>query len=187
MMAEKVSKFFLNPIHYSILGFRSILSLILFPFYKIIFGSIRGVCFISFKSSILNFKNIKLGKGVQINPFVTIWPTKLIIGDNVQINPGTAIYGKVSIGNNVMIAPNCMIVGGNHGIENKGIPMIFQESLEKGILIEDDVWIGANSTIVDGVRIAKGSVIGAGSVVTRDTQPFSVNVGVPSKIIKLRE
>jgi acetyltransferase-like isoleucine patch superfamily enzyme len=56
----------------------------------------------------------------------------------------------------------------------------------KGIVIEDDVWIGAGARILDGVTIARGSVIGAGSVVTKSTQPYSIVVGVPAKIVSSR-
>jgi acetyltransferase-like isoleucine patch superfamily enzyme len=185
-MIKKVNKLVKNPLHYLILLQRKVKSIFLFPVYFFVFREIKFYCYISFRSSILNFKNISLGHHVFINPFVTLWPTVLNIGDNVQINPGTSVYGKVTIGNNVMIAPNCMIVGGDHSMTNNSVPMILQESTEKGIIIEDDVWIGANSVITDGVVIAKGSVIGAGSVVTKNTEPNSINIGVPAKFLKYR-
>lgn len=186
MMKEKIIKFLRNPLHYLRLNIRQLKGILLFPFYKIIYKDIGFYCYISSKSSVLNYANISLGKKVFINPFVTIWPVSLQIGNNVQINPGTSIYGTVIIGDNVMIAPNCMIVGGNHGFQNNNVPMIEQKSTEKGIIIEDDVWIGANCVVLDGVRIAKGSVIGAGAVVTRDTEPYSINLGSPSKMVKIR-
>lgn len=64
--------------------------------------------------------------------------------------------------------------------------MIAQGCNEKGIVIENDVWIGANSVITDGVTIKMGSIIAAGAVVTKDTELNSINAGVPSKIIKFR-
>ena len=84
------------------------------------------------------------------------------------------IYGGagVHIGNYVTVAPHCMIASGNHDFIQTELPMQIAENLsKKPIVIEDDVWIGANSTITDGVRIGKGTVVGANSVVTKDVNP----------------
>jgi galactoside O-acetyltransferase len=143
--------------------------------------------YIAYKSSIRNHHRIALGKKVQINPFVTLWPLELNIGNHVQINAGTTIYGKVLIGNYVMIAPNCVLAGGNHIFSDTEIPIMFQNSVEKGIVIEDDVWIGANCSIVDGVTIGKGAIIGANSVVTKDVAPLSIVFGNPAKFVKWRK
>ena len=86
-----------------------------------------------------------------------------------------------------MIAPNCMIASGNHGIKDNNIPMIEQQCYSKGkIVIEDDVWIGANCVILDGVKISTGAVVGGGSIVTKDIPHKAVVVGNPAKIIKYR-
>ena len=85
----------------------------------------------------------------------------------------------------VMIAPNCMIAGGNHGIVNHGTPMIKQVCSTTGpIIIGNDVWIGANTVVLDGVCIGTGSVIAAGSVVHKDVPPFTIVAGVPAKFLK---
>jgi len=89
--------------------------------------------------------------------------SQLTLGNNIQINPNTSIYGNVIIGNNVMIAPNCMIAGRKQGIKNIPEPMITEPCTSKRpIVIEDDVWIAANSLILHGIRIGSGSVIGGG-------------------------
>ncbi|MCW3786766.1 acyltransferase [Plebeiibacterium sediminum] len=137
--------------------------------------------------SIRNFNNVEIGDKVIINRQVVIWVSKLTIGNNVQINPNTCIYGRVEIGNNVMIAPNCMIASGNHGIDF-GKVMIEQNCTTKGpIIIKDDVWIGANSVILDGVNIGKGAVIGAGSVVSHDVPEYSIVFGNPARFYKTRK
>lgn len=153
----------------------------LLRFRKFGFGS-----FCHLQCSINSLRKISVGSNTTINKFVTIWATKLTIGDNTQINPGTVIYGDVIIGNNVMIAPNCTIAGGNHKYTTRTKPMRFQGSDEKPIIIEDDVWIGANSSILGGVTIRKGSIIGAGSVVTKDIQDYTINFGNPCIFIKNR-
>jgi acetyltransferase-like isoleucine patch superfamily enzyme len=85
-----------------------------------------------------------------------------------------------------MIAPNCMISGGNHNYIDNLIPMIFQSSNSKGIIIDDDVWIGANSVILDGVTIEKGAIIAAGSVVKNNVAKYEIVAGNPAKKIKSR-
>ncbi|WP_294319026.1 acyltransferase [uncultured Chryseobacterium sp.] len=183
---KKVSKLLNNPLFYLFKVLYNIQNIFLFFFRFLFYGNIPINTRISFFASIRNHKNIFLGRNVDICPNVIIWPLNLTVGNNVQINPGSAIYGTVKIGNDVMIAPNCMITGGNHGFAKNGIPMRFQESSSKGIIIEDDVWIGANSVILDGVIIRTGTVIAAGSVVTKDTLEYSINAGVPSKFVKFR-
>jgi acetyltransferase-like isoleucine patch superfamily enzyme len=156
-------------------------------FYKIILKDIGSNCFIHPSASMRNHKNITLGSNVKIERNVNIWVSKLNIGNNVGIGPNTNIFGKIIIGNNVMIAPNCTIVGGNHGILNNGIPMINQKNTTSGpIIIEDDVWIGANSIILDGVTIGAGAIVGGGSVVTKNIPKMAISVGNPAKVIKFR-
>ncbi|HOV98001.1 MAG TPA: acyltransferase [Bacteroidota bacterium] len=112
----------------------------------------------------------------------------LMIGNNVGISQGAFIQvrGFVKIGSNVMFGPHVSIFSENHGIDDITIPIIEQPSIRKGVVIEDDVWIGANSTILDGVIIGKGSVIAAGSVVTKNILPYTVVAGVPAKTIRQR-
>jgi acetyltransferase-like isoleucine patch superfamily enzyme len=134
---------------------------------------------------------ITIGDGSEINDYVIIRTArnKVSIGSNTQVNPFTVIYGGsgVIIGNNVMIAPHCMIASGNHDFKQTEYPMRFAGTLTKGpIIIEDNVWIGANCTITDGVVIGKESVIGANSVVTKNVEPWSVMSGVPAVKIASR-
>lgn len=138
-------------------------------------------------ASIINHTNISIGEHVIINRNVNLWIRSLSLGNNIQINPNTCIYGDVIIGNNVMIAPNCMIASGNHGIKDNNEPMLVQKCTSKGaIIIEDDVWIGANSVILDGVKIGKGAIVGAGSIVTKNVPSMAIVVGNPAKVIRYR-
>jgi len=110
------------------------------------------------------------------------------IGENSFLNNFCTVIalGDISIGNNVMVAPMCSIISGNHNFDRVDIPMIEQGYSAKGIVIEDDVWIGVNSVILDGVVVGKGSIIAAGSVVTKDVTPYTIVAGNPAKKIKNR-
>ncbi|MGN6475682.1 MAG: acyltransferase [Flavipsychrobacter sp.] len=141
---------------------------------------------------IYNKKNVVLAENCLIAEHVIIRPptAKLTIGENSQIGPFTVIftghYG-VSIGVNVMIAPHCVIAGGNHQFKKLDIPMIDAGHFSEGpIIIEDNVWIGANCTITDNVRIGTGAIIAANSIVNKDVEPYSIVGGVPAKEISSR-
>src|SRR5690606_10426864 len=105
---------------------------------------------------------------------------------NTTINRNCCILAKVKIGKDCSIAPNVIIVGANHLFKDSSATIKSQGVELKGIIIEDDVWIGANATILDGVIIRKGVVIAAGAVVHKDVDSFSIVGGVPAKIIGKR-
>lgn len=111
----------------------------------------------------------------------------LIAKEYSYIGPNCIIYPKVSIGAYTMLANNVSIIGGDHQYEKAGVPIIFSGRgiLEK-TLIGSDVWIGAYSKILTGVKIGDGSIIAMGSVVTKDVEPFSIYGGVPAKKIRDR-
>ncbi len=130
------------------------------------------------------------GKHFILNREVIIEsPQNISIGNNVQINARCWISGggNLTIGSNVLIGPHVVIHTANHSFMNKHELIRNQGHSLKKIIIEDDVWIGANSTILPGVRLSKGCIIGAGSVVTKNTEPYGVYVGVPAKKIKERK
>lgn len=114
----------------------------------------------------------------------------LNIGDGTTIQPGCvfAVYkGTIALGKEVQIAPHCGFYPYNHGMSTD-LSMKQQPLYSRGgIHIEDDVWLGYGVVVLDGVRIGKGAVIGAGSVVTRDIPPGVIAAGVPAKVIKERE
>ena len=111
----------------------------------------------------------------------------LSIGDNSGVGVNALISSNVTIGKDVMMGPDCMIFTSNHGMARTDIPMWRQAfSQPRPVVIEDDVWIGARVIILPGVHIGSGSVIGAGSVVTKDVAPFSIVGGNPAKLIRMR-
>jgi len=132
----------------------------------------------------------KPGKSITYYPGIKINPARnIVIGDNVDLAWGVLITtgGGVSIGARTLVGYNTMILSANHVIpKDKG--KIFSSGHEKKeIVIENDVWIGAGCIILPGIKIGEGSVIAAGSVVTKDVPSFAIVGGVPAKIIKYRE
>lgn len=130
---------------------------------------------------------IELGRDCRIREFTTISPAggHVEIGKNSLVNTsGTLIgHGSIHIGEDVLIGPNTTIAAANHTYSDVDIPIVQQEITRDGIDIADDVWIGANCTIVDGVTIEEGAVIAGGSVVTDSVPPYTVVAGVPAEKI----
>jgi acetyltransferase-like isoleucine patch superfamily enzyme len=92
--------------------------------------------------------------------------------------------GGVQIGDRVYTSPFTQIIAVNHVFDDPNLPFVEQGITAEGIVIEDDVWLGAGAIVTDGVRIGKGAVIAAGAVVTRDVPPHTVVAGIPAKLIK---
>jgi virginiamycin A acetyltransferase len=113
------------------------------------------------------------------------------IGNHVYLNSGTVIYSGngVSIGDNVLMGPNSSIVPVNHSLKDSEIPIRLQgfSPSKGGIVIEENVWLGAGVIVLDGAIIRKGCVIGAGSVVSGEIKAFSIATGNPCKIVKERQ
>ena len=111
------------------------------------------------------------------------------IGDDCLIGEYSVIRGQggVTIGDRVYTSPFTQLISVNHVIDDPERPFVDQGITAEGIVVEDDVWIGANVKVVDGVTIKKGSIIGAGSFVNSDIEEYSVAVGSPAKVIKKRK
>lgn len=130
----------------------------------------------------------KIGENLEIKfPMCLEGKENIEIGDDVSTNTFVHIWGQgvVKIGNRVMIATHTIITSltHNYNLEN----MRYAPSIAKEVIIDDDVWIGLGAIIMPGVKIGKGAVIGAGSVVTKDIPAYAIVYGIPAKIIKYRE
>lgn len=109
------------------------------------------------------------------------------IGSNVFINRRAYFSGCITIGNNVLFGPDVFITSGDHEYREVGKLINSQgRVMPRKVVVEDDVWIGAKVCILAGVRIGQGAVIGAGSVVTKDIEPYTICVGNPCRKIKDR-
>jgi len=131
--------------------------------------------------------------GVKISQGAKIFRNVLLLG-RVEVLSGASISNNsvvnggeagVLIGYDTMVAPGCCIVAFSHGMK-RGVPMVKQELVQKRVVIESDVWLGANVTVTSGVKIGTGAVVGANSVVTRDVEAFEIVGGVPAKRLKTR-
>ena len=102
---------------------------------------------------------------------------------NIGANCRLGTTSQIKFGKHVLLAANCYIGGAQHQFDRLDVPIMRQGYESRGgVVIEDDVWLGANVIILDGVTVGTGSVIGAGSVVTKDIPPYSIAVGVPAKV-----
>jgi acetyltransferase-like isoleucine patch superfamily enzyme len=113
----------------------------------------------------------------------------LRIGPRVNIGAGCVIYAstRLEIGADTMLAAQCYVGGGRYRVLGRtDVPIADQPEPRLGVVIGDDCWLGAGAIVVDGVRIGRGSVVGAGAVVTKDVAPYSVMVGVPARKVAVR-
>ena len=137
---------------------------------------------------------IDIAAGAVIDSFVKIKPAggpgDVRIGENTVINSGCVIYtgNGVSIGRGCAIAANCTFAAVNHEYRDADRPIVEQRFMPSrgGIVVEDDVWVGANTVILDGAVLGKGCVVAAGSVVRGKLLPYSVNVGAPTRRVAMR-
>ncbi|WP_292781432.1 acyltransferase [Methylophilus sp. UBA6697] len=141
-----------------------------------------------------NDTKLKLGDHCYIGRFSELGPSKLIsIGSDSSIQDRCIILGDVTIGRYCLFAPNVYISSGKHHFDlYPWLTIKDQDSKQTKdnkshtVTIEDDCWIGINSVIMAGVKIHKGAVVGANSVVTRDVAPYTVVAGSPAKLIRNR-
>jgi len=149
----------------------------------------------SLKSLLQKLQFNRIGKNVTIGHHCSFSYKNITIGNNVSIGDYASFIStisKIEIGNYVLIGPNVTIRGGNHRYDLIGKYIFEITENEKlsihdgNVIIEDDVWIGCNCTILKGVVVGRGSVIGAATVLRHDVPPYSVVIGNPSRLIKMR-
>lgn len=152
---------------------------------KRLLKKIRMFILIQFK-----YKFKKTGKNFYIGRYLFIRPNTVSVGNDVFIGSFTYLTAKhIFIDDYSMLAPNVSIVGGDHNFGTIGVPTILNgrgDEDEKEVIIEKDVWVGYGAIIMHGVKLGEGSIIGAGSVVTKDIEPYTIVAGNPAKFIKYR-
>jgi acetyltransferase-like isoleucine patch superfamily enzyme len=144
-------------------------------------------CFLSPAASITGSPGDALQMGrdgfVAAGAYVT---GSVVLGDNCTINPYATIRAKFRCGHGVRIGAYACIVGFNHGFDRIDIPIYEQPHTSKGIVLGDDIWVGAQVTIVDGVTVGSHAILAGGAVVTRDVPDYAIVGGNPAKIIRMR-
>lgn len=134
--------------------------------------------------------HIEIGANSVIMPYAVMlaYGGRIRLGEYCSVNPFCVLHGHggLTIGNYVRIAPGTVVIPANHIYDDPDRPISRQGLDKKGVVIEDDVWIGAGAIILDGVHIGKGAVIGAGAVVNKDVASMQVVAGVPARQIAMR-
>lgn len=151
------------------------------------FSEIHGLC----SKGLFFGDNVTISRGVMIRSssyYGGDLGEGLSIGDNSSIGPYGYVgcAGKIEIGKSVMIGPQVTMIAENHVFKNNKISIKEQGVVQKGIVIEDDCWIGTGVVILDGVRIRKGSVIGAGTLLTKSVPENSIIFDKKDKFFKNR-
>lgn len=169
---KNIVRFFWELTHLIPRGFHKF---ILMPIIKLMLNSCGKKVIISSGCN-FTWRNVDIGNDVYIGPHAMFMCTR----------------ARIVIGDHVMFGPNVSMITGGHRIDIVGRYMTSitnEEKLpenDKDIVLEGDNWIGANTTILKGVRIGKGAVVAAGAVVTKDVPPYSIVGGIPASVIKMR-
>ena len=143
---------------------------------------------ILFRSGLMPFSSVlvvmlrlfgcKAGKEVRVKPYVNIkYPWKLSIGDYTWIGEGSVIenLAQVSLGNSVCLSQDCMLMTGNHNYKKTSFDLFVSP-----IIVEDGAWIGARAVVSPGITIASHAIITLGSVITKNTEPYTIYQGNPA-------
>ena len=156
---------------------------------SVLFSLPRYAMFNYVKAQFLRLRGAKVGKNVIFYPGVWIESGRnLIVGDNVDfaLDVFVGSDGGVTIGDRTLIGYRTQILSRNHEIPNKLGRIFDGGKVPRPVIIHNDVWTGANCIILPGVTVGEGSVVGAGSIVTKNVGPFSIVAGNPAKLIRYR-
>lgn len=181
--------------------------------YRSVVGSIGKGCFIEKDVRLLVPRRIFLGQRVMVGEGCFLDANtpqgRIVLHDDVWLSRGSYIvvgqgevvidpmsyighrclmYGTSSIhvGRDALLANDVQLICGNHTFARRDIPIRSQPTEGQPIVVEDDVWLGASAIVLGGVTVGRGSVVGAGSVVTRSLPPYSIARGVPAKVVGTR-
>ncbi|WP_242344772.1 WcaF family extracellular polysaccharide biosynthesis acetyltransferase [Anaeromyxobacter terrae] len=136
------------------------------------------------KAGLLRWFGARIGKGVVLKNHISVkYPWNLTIGNDSWIGEGAWIdsLANVTIGSNACLSQGCMIETGNHDWSKPAFDLIVRE-----VVVEDGAWAAVKSVLLPGSRLASHAILGAGSVLSGDTEPYGIYVGVPARKVKER-
>jgi carbonic anhydrase/acetyltransferase-like protein (isoleucine patch superfamily) len=162
-------------------------------YYRALGVNIEGYVWLRAIEISRNWSDIVLEKSVALDQGVVLLcsgppqANKLIIRSGTYVNRYTIFdaHQQLEIGHDCMIGPHCYITDADHGTE-PGHSVKEQSMKKSPVILEDEVWLGSHVVVLPGVRIGKGAVVGAGSVVTRDLPSNSVSFGQPARVVRMR-
>lgn len=133
------------------------------------------------------YKFKSFGVGNRLDKALFVYPNRVSIGNFCYIGRYCYLDGEIEIGDFTMLASSVAVVGGDHKFDVVGLPIrdTGREHWRK-TTIGRDVWIGHGAIILNGVNIGDGAIISAGSIVTKDVEPFAIVAGVPASVLKYR-
>ena len=176
--------------------------------YRTVLGSIGSMCLVEEDVRLQVPRRVHLGRRVFIGQYSYLdgGTSALRLGDDVhvarfctlrageagiEVKAGAGINircyldgnGGIEIGENALLSPGVQVISGNHVFADPSVPIRWQGTAYGKVTIGDDCWLGTNAIVLPGVTVAKGSVVGAGAVVTKDLPDYSIAVGVPARIV----
>lgn len=174
----------MNSLKYKVKSIIVFIVYIIFRCFDLIYGKIQRFCF----SYIVKYKTRSFSKNLQIDyPVTIIYPEYLHLGDNCRINRNSFIHaqGRIFLGNNVTISGTARIISTSYSMDDWIENSVKKEHISKPIIIGDNCWICAGATVLSGVKIARGVIVAANSLVNHDIQEEYVLVaGIPAKVVK---
>ncbi len=173
----------MNTVHNLI---KIIRTLFTFTFIKQFFDSLSEFLL----ENVSQIRKMELGINVSISSSARfMYAENIKIGSNTNINRSCFLWAsenaKITLGNNCLTGPGVTIITAKYDVKGKELIRSYPE-FESDVVIADDVWLGANCVILPGVKIGQGSIVGAGSVVTKSVNPYEVVAGIPARKIGSR-
>jgi len=138
----------------------------------------------AWKAALLRAFGARIGRGVVLKPRIHVkYPWRLAIGDHAWIGEGVWLdsLGEIRIGAHACLSQRCMVETGNHDWSKAAFDLVV-----KDVAVEDGAWAAVGSLLLPGSRLASHAVLGAGSVLSGDTEPYGIYVGVPARKVKER-
>ncbi len=181
--------------------------------YRTVLGSVGPSCFIEQSVRLLVPRRIFLGRRVMVGEacfldantargrielqddvwlsrgsYIVAGEAEVVIGPTTYVGHRCLMYGHagIHVGRDVLLANDVQLICGNHTFARRDVPIRAQPPEGRPIVIEDDVWLGASTIVLGGVTVGRGSVVGAGAVVTQSLPAYSIARGVPARVVGVR-